>query len=185
MDLKIKESRQENEPIPTPQPNTSRPRIDVKELEYTDITDQKLAKLPNHFPIPVPFSIQNCKNSSFFIMNPLQQCQVDDVENCFIYIGPTQGSVFLRNCKNCVVVVACHQFRTRDCSNLKLGLYCLYQPTFETSTDIEICPFEYEYPELKNQFDFSKPNDVRFYDFSNQDIRIGQKCPIEYPVGLA
>lgn len=160
---------------------TTKPKINLKDLEFVDVVDDKRVYHPGYFPCPVPFTIANCKNSQLFIMNPLQQCHVDDCEDCFIYIGPTESSVFLRNCKNCTVVVACQQFRTRDCVDIKLGLYCYQQPTFENSNCIEICPFEYSYPQLESQFDFSKPNDIKYYDFSNQSITIGSSCPVKYP----
>jgi hypothetical protein len=180
--IEIKRSQAEETVVERkPQTTLIRPKIDFKELEFLDLLEGKHVKPPGCYPCSVPFTIQNCKNSQMFIMNRLQQCQVDDCENCFIYIGPTEGSVFIRNCKGCVIVVACHQFRTRDCIDLKLGLHCLQQPTFETSTNVEICPFEYQYAELASQFDFSKPNDSVFYDFSNQDIYLGTKCPLMFP----
>ena len=71
---------------------------------------------------------------------------VDDCINCKIFIGPVkvggwlvsvvatgpQGSVFVRDCTNCVVVVACGQFRTRDCRNLDAFLCVNTQVTLYT-----------------------------------------------------
>ena len=32
--------------------------------------------------------------------------------------GPVASSAFIRNCEDCVLVIACQQLRLRDCKNL-------------------------------------------------------------------
>ena len=59
------------------------------------------------------------------------------------------GSVFLRNCANCIVIVACEQFRLRDCNNVEILLACATQPIIEASTTISVGPFAAYYPQLK------------------------------------
>jgi hypothetical protein len=41
------------------------------------------------------------------------QVAVDYCKNTRMFIGPVEGSIFIRNCENCVITVACRQFRTR------------------------------------------------------------------------
>ncbi len=38
--------------------------------------------------------------------------------------GPTDGSVFIRDCRDCTLCVAARQLRTRDCKNLNIGGAC-------------------------------------------------------------
>ena len=47
-----------------------------------------------------------------------------------------QGAIFLRDCSDCVVVVACGQFRTRDCRNIETFLCCSTQPIIESTVKI-------------------------------------------------
>ena len=84
------------------------------------------------------FQIKNCNNSHIYLFDWSNTVTVDDCINCKIFIGPVKvfeeyfasflcqglclhrmsfikGSVFIRDCTNCVVVVASGQFRTRDC----------------------------------------------------------------------
>lgn len=35
--------------------------------------------------------------------------------------GPTDGSVFVRDCRDCTLCVAARQLRTRDCTRLDIG----------------------------------------------------------------
>lgn len=39
---------------------------------------------------------------------------VDQCKNSTLMIGPCQGSVFIRDCEDMVIHVACQQFRCRD-----------------------------------------------------------------------
>ena len=39
---------------------------------------------------------------------------VDNCKNTTFVIGPVKGSIFVRDCSNCRVSVACQQFRCRD-----------------------------------------------------------------------
>jgi protein XRP2 len=56
--------------------------------------------------------------------------------NCRIFIGPVDGSVFIRDSKDCTCSIAARQLRTRDCKDLHISLYCATQPSIETSTNI-------------------------------------------------
>lgn len=60
-------------------------------------------------------------------------------------------SVFVRDCKNCKIVVACQQFRTRDCSKIDIFLCCNTQPIIEASSGMKFACYQYHYPELKSK----------------------------------
>ena len=47
-----------------------------------------------------------------------------------------QGAIFIRDCSDCVIVVACGQFRTRDCRNIETFLCCSTQPIIEATVKI-------------------------------------------------
>lgn len=64
------------------------------------------------------------------------------------FTGPSSGSVFLRNCEDCEVTVACRQFRMRDCARVRLHLYCATDPVIETSHHITFGCYNGECPGL-------------------------------------
>lgn len=57
-------------------------------------------------------------------MDSSSTLSIDDCENCRIFIGPSQSSVFVRTTKNSNLIIACGQFRSRDCKDLKILLQC-------------------------------------------------------------
>ena len=106
-----------------------------------------------------------------YLFTSLAQCQIDACQNCFIFCGPTEGPVFIRECSDCVIVVACQQLRLRDCKNIKIALYCKGQPIIESSSNITFACFTYNYPALVDQFERARlpidKNDwANIYDFN-------------------
>ncbi|KAJ4443069.1 hypothetical protein ANN_04719 [Periplaneta americana] len=59
--------------------------------------------------------------------------------------------VFLRDCKECVCVVACGQFRTRDCRKMDIFLCCVTQPIIEASSSIHFGCYQLFYNELEGK----------------------------------
>ena len=61
------------------------------------------------------------------------------------------SSVFLRNCKECNVIVCCQQFRMRSCHKINILLHCATQPIIETSFKIKFACFHFFYGQLLSQ----------------------------------
>ena len=66
--------------------------------------------------------------------------------------GPSCESVFIRDCSNCVITVACKQLRTRDCVDCVFYLYSLTDPIIETSTRCQFAPFNGAYKGIADHF---------------------------------
>mmetsp|Transcript_92805 Transcript_92805/g.199025 ORF Transcript_92805/g.199025 Transcript_92805/m.199025 type:complete len:348 (+) Transcript_92805:115-1158(+) len=131
------------------------------------------------------FNIEDCKNCDIFLMDYIATAFVDECEGCRIFIGPTESSVMVRNCKSCDFIIACQQFRSRDCEKCKLALFCTTEPIIETSTNMQFACFDFGYFSLRRQiqqaglklwnnkwsqvYDFNKNNDKSNWSFFPQD----------------
>lgn len=80
-----------------------------------------LASVPKDMPI----AIYNSNNLEFHCFSPVSQVTIETVQNSYCYIGPCESSVFLRDCKNCVLLVTCSQLRLKECQNVKVFSWCL------------------------------------------------------------
>mmetsp|Transcript_18560 Transcript_18560/g.60486 ORF Transcript_18560/g.60486 Transcript_18560/m.60486 type:complete len:411 (-) Transcript_18560:1778-3010(-) len=98
------------------------------------------------------FLMMNLTECKAYVLDYTQQVQVDLCSDCTLVIGPVDGSVFFRDCKNCTIYVACRQLRTRDCENCTISLYCATDPIIETSKDITFSCWMGAYPGLSEQF---------------------------------
>ncbi|GMH35716.1 hypothetical protein BSKO_03584 [Bryopsis sp. KO-2023] len=117
------------------------------------------------------FSVADLKDCSVYLLGFTQQVQVDDCDGCRIFIGPCDGSVFIRDCTDCVVSVAARQLRLRDCQNIELGVYCSTQPALESSKSINFTPWMGAYPGLTGHFSAANLDPTinswdRVYDFT-------------------
>lgn len=128
-----------------------REKVNPKDFTIENIDGESVGRLPDTIK-GQQFIIQNCKNANIYLFDHINTLTVDDCFDCNIVVGPTKGSVFVRDCKDCHLMVACQQFRTRDCQRMDTFLLCTTHPIIETSTQMRVGCYSYSYPELENQF---------------------------------
>ena len=125
-------------------------------------------------------TIEGCSRSLITVSGYSDSVFVDDCSECKMILGPVKGrygysipalnqnesleychrfksfqffSVFLRNCRECLVVSACGQFRTRDCTGITCYLFCPSQPSLETSTSFWFHCLSLDYPQFRGILD--------------------------------
>ncbi|KAE9417534.1 hypothetical protein Angca_006823, partial [Angiostrongylus cantonensis] len=84
-------------------------------------------------------------DTNIIVLDHTSTITVDDCTGCLIVLGPCAGSVFLRECRSCTVLVACQQLRTRDCRSLRIALHCSTQPIIEETSDAIFHPLALHY----------------------------------------
>jgi len=69
---------------------------------------------------------------------------------CFVHVFVCiwVNSVFVRDSTECKLLVACQQFRMRDCTQLDVALFCTTKPIIESSTTVRLACHQYFYPQL-------------------------------------
>lgn len=125
--------------------------MDPKDYMLTGLRDVTVGRLPGKLN-GQQFVIQECENCDIYVLDHSAAVTIDDCVNCRVVLGPTRGSVFFRDCKDVKCVVACQQFRTRDCKKMEVFLCCATQPIIESSTGMKFSCFQYFYPELAFHF---------------------------------
>lgn len=128
-----------------------REKVDPKDYMLTGLKDVTAGRLPGKLN-GQQFVIQECENCNIYVFDHSATITIDDCVNCRIFLGPVKGSVFFRDCKDIKCVVACQQFRTRDCKKMEIFLCCATQPIIESSTGMKFGCFQYYYPELAFHF---------------------------------
>jgi hypothetical protein len=79
------------------------------------------------------------------------QVRLDDLEDCRIFIGASSESVWMRNCKNCKVTVACKEFRTFDTTDCEVHVLSMAAPVVEKSSGTCDRPPTHTRPSLRQQ----------------------------------
>ncbi|XP_022086906.1 protein XRP2-like [Acanthaster planci] len=145
-------------------------RPDPKDFTLENLSGETVGRVPGKVN-GQQFLIKNCQNCHIYVFDHSATITVDKCLDCTIFLGPIKGSVFLRNCTSCKCVIACQQFRSRDCKAIDVFLHCGSQPIIEASTKMRFGCFQYQYPELTDQFTKSGLSPYRnlwdnIYDFS-------------------
>ena len=60
-----------------------------------------------------------------------------------------KSSIFVRDCSNCEITVACSQFRCRTLTKSSIWLYTPNDPIVESSSSLTFGPFNMKYPQLE------------------------------------
>lgn len=87
----------------------------------------------------LPMTIDSCEDTFIFLKGVTKTLTIDNCKNVTI-VAFSADSVYIRNSSNLKVVLACGQYRCRDCRNLELYLHCSTQPVIESSTQIRSSP---------------------------------------------
>lgn len=133
------------------------------------LTDQRVVRTPGQID-GQQFIIDNCKDCVIRIFDHCAQVTIDDCVGCEIIIGPCADAVFARDCRDCTFHAICQQWRTRDCTECRLSLWCPNEPVIEGCSEMEIGPWYIAYPRLCAHFksadlDPTRPN--RWLDIYN------------------
>ena len=152
-----------------------------------------------------PFNLDTLTDCEVHLCDHSDQLQIDELKGCKLFIGPSCESVFVRNCEDCVITIACKQLRTRDCKNCTFFLYTQSDPVIETSSGMVFAPFNGAYPGLDAHFaranliadnnhwsavfDFNAPGDVQgpgqHWDFMPEEQWRAEGDWVLHPPGAA
>lgn len=143
---------------------------------YSRRTNETLIKAPGQID-GQPFTLEDLKDCTVILADWSETVQADRIENCRILIGASCGSVFLRNCKNCTITVACKQLRTRDCEDSTIYLYAKTDPIIEASWRLTFAPYNVSYPLLDTHFAKANLDPLQnhwrnIFDFSKDDTQL-------------
>lgn len=97
--------------------------------------------------------MEECKDCTVLLFDDSAAVNIDACEGCRVFVGPCASSLFVRECRNCDIVCAVQQFRTRDCKDVRVNLFTQTEPIIETSSRITIGCFALAYFDLEAQFE--------------------------------
>ena len=75
--------------------------------------------------------------------------RLEKMINCEIFLGPCCTSVYLEECTNCTVFIACHQLRIHRSHNCKLYVRANSHPIIEDCTGFGFAPYGVTYDTIE------------------------------------
>ncbi|ESO86141.1 hypothetical protein LOTGIDRAFT_179417 [Lottia gigantea] len=80
---------------------------------------------------------------------------VNELEDCKIFCGPVSGSIFIRECKNCVFILSCQQLRIHTTEFTNFYIHVTSKAIIEDSHDVQFAPYNWNYPGIAEHFKLS------------------------------
>lgn len=77
---------------------------------------------------------------------------LDNVLNTIILCGPVSSSIFMDNCNNCKMALACQQLRCHSSVNCNIYLHVTSKAIIEDSRDIQVAPYNLKYDGINKDF---------------------------------
>jgi hypothetical protein len=87
-------------------------------------------------------AIESCGAAAIFVLDHTDSVTMDLCEGTCVLLGPCTGSLFVRDCKNCIVVASCGQMRIRDVRDTVFLLHVGTRPVLETSSNVTFACFD-------------------------------------------
>ncbi|CAG8463007.1 8989_t:CDS:2 [Funneliformis caledonium] len=81
---------------------------------------------------------------------------IKGLKDCVIIAGPVGSSILINDCENCVLVVACHQFRIHTSKQMNVYLHVTSYPIIEDCNSIKFAPYTLSIPGLDKMFEAAK-----------------------------
>lgn len=97
-------------------------------------------------------NLEDLDDCEVYVCDPTAQVFADVCKRCLIFIAPCASSVFVRDCEDCVIWIATKQLRTRSCHRCTFYLYSKTEPVIELSTELIFAPWCAKYPKCAEHF---------------------------------
>ncbi|KAL1463645.1 hypothetical protein WDU94_015382 [Cyamophila willieti] len=131
---------------------TRKNNLNMEDFILKDKENETIWKLPGSLN-GQQFVIRNCKHCLVYLLDHINSVTFDDCKDkCKLATGPIVGSISVRDCVDCTLVVAASQFRMRDCTSMDVLLYCPTQPCIESSSQIGFGCYELFYDSIADHF---------------------------------
>ena len=85
---------------------TQKKKLNKEDFMFKDKNGEVLVKKPGDIN-GIQFMIKDLKDCTVHILDHTAQIQIDRCQGCTFFLGPIKSSLFIRDCKNCNVHVAC------------------------------------------------------------------------------
>ncbi|CAM9324867.1 unnamed protein product [Ectocarpus fasciculatus] len=105
------------------------------------------------------FIVEECSECEVYLLDHTAALTIDLCTDCRVFAGPCESrrdTTKISFCMDCTVVVACQQFRARDCTDCTFFLFSATQPVIESSAGLRFACYTLDYFSLAGQFAAAK-----------------------------
>ncbi|KAB7500228.1 Tubulin-specific chaperone C [Armadillidium nasatum] len=100
-------------------------------------------------------NLLNLTSCKVIALGNLSSMQVSNLKDCTVVVGPNSRSAFIKDCSNCVFVLACQQVRIHNTQDTKFYLHVTGSAIIENCENVSFGPYTLDYDEKEKHFEES------------------------------
>ena len=163
-------------------------KLNKKDYMFVDKDSEELIKFPGQID-GQSFVCRNLTNCTVYICDFNATIYIDNCSNTSFYMGPTETSVFMRNCQDCQLSAAAEQVRISDSNNIQACIFSLTDTALENAQNVLIAPYNFVYNGVVEHFaqlkiDVNNNNAFFVMDFTPQPGNYGVLPAEQFPGNL-
>ncbi|KAH3845218.1 tubulin-specific chaperone C-like [Dreissena polymorpha] len=136
--------------------NSDIPSVDMVELADCKFTDKENETLIMDSSINMKdVALANLKSCTVKLFGAPSAIHVNKLVNCTILSGPVSGSIFIRECTNCVFAVPCQQLRIHSTTETKFFIHVTSRAIIEDCSKVSFGPYNWTYPNIIDHYKVS------------------------------
>lgn len=140
-------------------------KLNKKDFMFTDRDGEELIKLPGQIN-GNSFACRKLVDCDVYLCDYNSTIYIDNCSNTRFFFGPTEASVFMRNCHNCTLTAAGEQIRVSDSTDIDVNVFSLTDLALENAKNIRLAPYNFAYTGIQEHFyklGFSSATNNGFY----------------------
>jgi hypothetical protein len=100
--------------------------------------------------------IGNSTNCTFYVLTKLAVLRLVNLDNCKVFCGPVDGSLYLEDAKDSVVMAAAHQVRIHKSTHVDFYLRSRSYPIIEKCSDVRFAPYSFDFEGSRERLEGAK-----------------------------
>lgn len=99
--------------------------------------------------------LRNLEKCSVSLFGSPATVHISNIKNCKIICGPVSTSVFVDDCQDCDLVIACQQLRIHSTKDSRFYIHVTSKAIIEDSSNVGFAPYNLTYEGIEADFDDS------------------------------
>ena len=128
--------------------------IKLADCKFVDLKDQCL-KMSEDDIKQKDVALARLDSCTVKLFGSPSAIHINKLRNCKIFSGPVSGSIFIRECVNCLFVVPCQQLRIHSTRQTKFYIHVTSRAIIEDCSDVLFGPYNWQYPNINHHYEIS------------------------------
>ncbi|XP_041354623.1 tubulin-specific chaperone C-like [Gigantopelta aegis] len=128
--------------------------VELAECKFVDRANKILAKNAAEVNLK-DVALANLTSCTVKLFGAPSALHVNKLNNCYVFTGPVSGSVFIRDCINCIFVSPCQQLRIHSTTLTTFYIHVTSKAVIEDSNTLFFAPYNWDYPGLEEHYRLS------------------------------